>query len=170
MDQNQNEDQGSIDLIKIDATYLVRLVGGSKTTKGSFWAFDEHANEYYIGPSLVKNNPEKINQLVNKELTYWALIQKVIWGGSWDDKEVEEVMILTEEEKSCENFRDLLKSLNRVRLEKVEKFETLLESIKKGESPIKIEELENQVGNLDEIITSTSAKLDKYKGWMEINW
>ena len=170
MDQNQNEDQGSIDLIKIDATYLVRLVGGSKTTKGSFWAFDEHANEYYIGPSLVKNNPEKINQLVNKELTYWALIQKVIWGGSWDDKEVEEVMILTEEEKSCENFRDLLKSLNRVRLEKVEKFETLLESIKKGESPIKIEELENQVGILDEIITSTSAKLDKYKGWMEINW
>ena len=72
----------------------------------------------------------------------------MIWGGSWDGKEVEEVMILTEEEKSCENFRDLLKFLNRVRLEKVERFETLLESIKKGESPIKIEELENHIDNL----------------------
>ena len=77
---------------------------------------------------------------------------------------------ILENNMECKNFRDLLKSLNRVRLEKVEKFETLLESIKKGESPIKIEELEGQVGNLDEIIISTSAKLDKYKGWMDINW
>lgn len=93
---------------KINACYFVRLVGGERTSKGSFWAVDESNIRHYIGPNLASGNIENIEQLASSETSFWALVQEITWGGKWKNKKIKEVMVLTQDKKFCEKFKSNL--------------------------------------------------------------
>ena len=154
---------------KLEETYIVKLIGGRHTSKGSFWAVNELGDEFFIGPGLVKTNPEIIDTLKKEEKTYWALIQKVVWGGKWNDQEVEEVMMLASEKDSCESFKSDLKSEYELCIKKYEKFELLLEYIKNMRNNIEIKKLEIEIQQLDEKIECINKKLNLHKGWLNIH-
>lgn len=45
-------------LENIENTYLVELISGKETSKGSFWAIDESRNEFYICAGLARENKD----------------------------------------------------------------------------------------------------------------
>lgn len=163
-----SEDSNFDFLKKLEETYIVKLIGGRHTSKGSFWAVNELEDEFYIGPRLVESNPEIIDTLNKSEKTFWALIQKVVWGGKWNDQEVEEVMMLAREKDSCESFKDDLRSQYELFISNDEKFKLLLEYIRNMRSQIEIKKLEIEIQQLDYKIEDINQKLNQYKGWLNI--
>jgi len=156
---------------KIKNTYFVKLVGGSYTSKESFWAIDDSQKEYYISPLLVKENNFLIQELESHENTYWALIQDLVWNsGEWSGKKVSSLMMLTSEKTSCELFKKILKEHWEYNFAQIKKNEEAIELVSKNPFTKGTDQLISESEQLNRMSKVKEEELSTIcKGWQDID-
>ncbi len=93
-------------LKKIEATYLLEIIFGHYTSKGSFIALDENDKEYFAAKNLVTKNIEEFKLLSKKQKQFWALVEDQIWGGKWHNKKVSHILVISDSKATCAIHRE----------------------------------------------------------------
>jgi hypothetical protein len=128
-DDNMPESVIEIIFRNIDKSYIVKLKEGRSTRKGSFWALDNLGNRFYISPNLVEENKELIENLEQRKVIFWSLIQDVVWGGRWGDQQVKSVMMIALDETNCEKFKNGLLEYWKLRMKSTDNFTKAIDLI-----------------------------------------
>ena len=156
-------------LENIENTYLVELISGKETSKGSFWAIDESRNEFYICAGLARENKDQLQDLKNNRTSYWALVQDVVWKGKWKGIQVRSLVMLALEKDKCELFKEKLKESWEFNIVKRKKLEEALDLVSKDPFDQVVEQLILESKQLDEKIRSTKMELGNIcGGWQDI--
>jgi hypothetical protein len=127
MQENKDTEKSILELI--ENIYLIQLIKGRETSKGSFWATDESGNEFYICGGLVKENKEQIQDLKCSKSRYWALVQDVVWNGKWNGMAVRAIMMIASEKTKCELFKETLKERWQFIIERTKKIDDAIDLV-----------------------------------------
>lgn len=157
-------------LENIENTYLVELISGKETSKGSFWAIDESGSEFYICEGLARENKEQLQDLKNNRTIFWALVQDVVWNGKWKGIKVRSLMMLALEKDKCELFKEKLKERWEFNIAKRRKFEEAIDLVSKDPFDKVFDQLILESQQLDEKSRNTMMDLDNIcGGWQDIH-
>lgn len=168
MEENKDSEKSILELI--ENTYLIQLIKGRETSKGSFWAIDESGNEFYICERLAKENKEQIQDLKYNKTRYWALVQDVVWNGKWNGMQVRAIKMIASEKPKCELFKETLKERWQIIIERTKKIDDAIDLVSKDPFNKIYEQLILESDQLSEKSRDKEIDLSIIcKGWQDID-
>lgn len=166
----ETQDIEKIILENIENTYLVKLISGQETSKGSFWANDELGKEFYICEGLVKENKEQLQGLKTNRTSYWALVQDIVWNGSeWSGNHVSSLLMFAIEKLRCELFKKTLKEHWELNFAQRRKIDEAIDLVSKNPFNKVYEQLILESEHLNEKSRHKVTELSNIcRGWQDI--
>lgn len=93
-------------LQEIDNMYIVNITSGHFVSTGSFIANDIDGNQYFAHSSIVERYQNMFNSLKENIITsFWVLVEKQNWGANWENREVKNIKIISEDKEDCRNLK-----------------------------------------------------------------
>ena len=97
--------------------YIVKVLGGRYTTRGSYFAIGEDGKEFHANKQLVETKSGLIEMLAKRTSPLWILVKDEIWGGKWGNIPVSEIILLSEKMEACEDYKAKLAQELQIRFE-----------------------------------------------------
>ena len=92
-------------LQEIDKMNVVKIIGGHFVSTESFIASDADGNEYFAHSSIVERYQNMFDSLKENITSFWVLVEKQNWGANWENREVINIKIISENKEDCLNFK-----------------------------------------------------------------
>jgi hypothetical protein len=116
-------------MLEIDNMYIIKVLSGRYTGRGSFFAISEDGKEFHANKQLVEKKAGLIEMLSKRTNPLWILVKDEIWGPKWGNIPVSEIILLSEKREVCEDFKAKLAQELQIRFELFELHELHLKLI-----------------------------------------
>ena len=93
---------------EIDKMFITTVTGGNIIHTGSFWAQDIIGQEFFAGSEFVKGKIKTFEEL-QLGVTKTILVLKEVWGGKWENQEVNKIIFIGNSLDEAKKFKDIIK-------------------------------------------------------------
>jgi hypothetical protein len=93
---------------EIDKMFITTVTGGNIIHTGSFWAQDIIGQEFFADSEFVKGKMKTFEEL-QLGITKTILVLKEVWGGKWENQEVNKIIFIGNSLDEAKKFKDIIK-------------------------------------------------------------
>src|ERR1035437_4437539 len=97
--------------------YILKVLGGRYTTRGSYFAIGEDGKEFHAIKQLVEKKLVLIEMLSKRTNPLWILVKDETWGPKWGNILVSEIILLSEKREVCEDYKAKLAQRLQIRFD-----------------------------------------------------